>query len=242
MTSLQIKLGRFCENSNAASLALSIKGAEGFCECVCVESAGADAAGGGSGQGGRSGCLPRFKMGGASEQAGALWDCVSCGGAEADCAGCDCGEDPLCALREIGALRMRASSTPLRHLALRPELKLRMIHSHESTIPILPFRSTNSIHPTASVGTSRFAFEVRTVPWRAKMRSPRLENKRIFEDRCRRLPMKEVLASTFPARRKGLSGGSMGRCNNYLEPNLRCKQRLKSNQRSGDCGLRSITK
>jgi len=133
MTSLQIKLGRFCENSNAASLALSIKGAEGFCERVCVESAGADAAGGGSGQGGRSGCLPRFKMGGASEQAGVSWDCdwVAGGGAEGDCAGCDCGGDALCASREIGGLRTRASSAPLRQLDLRPELKLRMIHSHD---------------------------------------------------------------------------------------------------------------
>ena len=137
MTSLQIKLGRFCENSNAASLALSIKGAEGFCERVCVESPGADAAGGGSGQGGRSGCLPRFKMGGASEQAGVSSDCdwAACGGAEGDCAGCDCGEDALCASREIGALRTRASSVPLRQLNFRPELILRMIHSHD-----LPFR------------------------------------------------------------------------------------------------------
>src|ERR1700739_1333141 len=98
-----------------------------------MESAGADAASGGSGQGGRSGCLPRFKMGGASEQAGVLrdCDCVAGGGAEADCAGCDCGEDPLCAFREIGALRTRASSAPLMQLDLRPELKLRMIHSHD---------------------------------------------------------------------------------------------------------------
>jgi len=97
---------------------------------VRVESAGADAASGGSGQGGSSGCLPRFKMGGASEQAGVLWDCdcVAGGGAKADCAGCDCGEDPLCAFREIGALKTRASSTPLRQLDLRPELTLRMIH------------------------------------------------------------------------------------------------------------------
>jgi DNA-binding winged helix-turn-helix (wHTH) protein len=41
-------------------------------------------------------------------------------------------------------------------------------------------RPTDSIHPTASVGASRFAFEARTVPWRAKMRSPRSENKHIF--------------------------------------------------------------
>ena len=132
MTSRQIKLGRFSENSKAAPLALSIKASEGLSERVRMESAGAgaDAASGGSGQGGRSGCLPRFKMGGALEQAGALWgcDCVAGGGAEADCAGCDCGEDPLCAFREIGALKTRASSTPLRQLDLRPELTLRMIH------------------------------------------------------------------------------------------------------------------
>src|SRR6516225_1693594 len=128
MTSWQIKLGRFSENSKAAPLALSIKASEGLSERVRMESAGADAASGGSGQGGKSGCLPRFKMGGASEQAGVLWDCdcVAGGGAEADCAGCDCGEGPLCALREIGALKTRASSTPLRQLELRPELTLRM--------------------------------------------------------------------------------------------------------------------
>src|SRR6201984_398747 len=133
MNSLQIKLGSFSENSKAASLALSIKASEGLSERVRMESAGAGAATGGSGQGGRSGCLPRFKMGGALEQAGVLWDCdcVAGGGAEADCAGCDCAEDPLCAFREIGALRTRASSTPLRQLDLRPELKLRMIHFHD---------------------------------------------------------------------------------------------------------------
>src|SRR6516165_2956193 len=129
MTSWQIKLGRFSENSKAAPLALSIRASEGLSERVRMESAGAGAASGGSGQGGRSGCLPRFKMGGASEQAGVLWDCdCNAGGAEADCAGCDCGEDPLCAFREIVALKTRASSTPLRQRDLRPELTLRMIH------------------------------------------------------------------------------------------------------------------
>src|SRR6516162_4931877 len=127
MTSWQIKLGRRSENSKAASLALSIKASEGLSERVRMESAGGDAASGGSGQGGRSGCLPRFKMGRPSEQAGVLWDCdcVAGGGAEADCVGCDCGENPLCAYREIGALRTRASSTLLRQLDLRPEFKLR---------------------------------------------------------------------------------------------------------------------
>ena len=169
MTSLQIKLGRFCENSNAASLALSIKGAEGFCERACAEFAGADAAGGGSGQGGRSGCFPRFKMGGASEQAGVSWDCdwVAGGGGEGDCAGCDCGGDALCTSREIGALRTRASSAPLGQLDLRHELKLRMIHSHD-----LRFRFCLFAHrqhtPTASLGASRFAFQGRTVPWRSE--------------------------------------------------------------------------
>ena len=125
MTSLQIKLGRFCENSNAAALAFSIKGAEGF--CVCEEPAWTDAEGGGSGQGGRSGCLPRFKMGGASEQAGVLSDCeyVAGAGAEGDCAGCDCGGDALWALMVIGACRTSASSIPLRQLD--PELKLHMM-------------------------------------------------------------------------------------------------------------------
>src|SRR5215472_16531707 len=113
MTSWQIKLGRFSENSKAAPLALSIKDSKGLSERVRMESAGAD--GGGSGQGGRSGCLPRFKMGGASEQAGMLWDC-------------DCVEDPLCAFREIGAVKTTASSTALRQLHLRAELTLRMIH------------------------------------------------------------------------------------------------------------------
>ena len=128
-----MKLGRFFENSKAASLALSIKASEGLSERVRMESAGGDAARGGSRQGGRSGCLPRFKMGGALEQAGVLWDCdcVAGGGAGADCAGRDSGEDPLCAFREIGALRTRASSAPLMRLDLRPELKLRMIHFHD---------------------------------------------------------------------------------------------------------------
>src|SRR3974377_782171 len=86
MTSWQIKLGRFSENSKAASLALSIKASAGLSERVGMESAGADAASGGSGQGGRSGCLPRFKMGGASEQAGVLSDfaCGAGGRSEAD--------------------------------------------------------------------------------------------------------------------------------------------------------------
>ncbi len=64
MNSSQIKLGSFSENSNAASLALSIKDSAGLSERVGTESAGGDAAGGGSGQGGRAGCVPRFKMGG----------------------------------------------------------------------------------------------------------------------------------------------------------------------------------
>ena len=77
-----MKLGSFSENSNAATLALSIK----VNERVGTESAGGDATGGGSGQGGRGGCMPRFKMGGASEQGGAC-DCVGGGDAEgADCA------------------------------------------------------------------------------------------------------------------------------------------------------------
>jgi len=128
MTSWQIKLGRFSENSKAAPLALSIKDSKGLSERVRMESAGVDAASGGSGQGGRSGCLPRFKMGGALEQAGVLWDCdcVAGGGAEADCA--DCGEDPLCAFREIGAVKTRASGIALRQLHLRVELTLRMVH------------------------------------------------------------------------------------------------------------------
>jgi len=94
-----MKLGSFSENSNAATLALSIKGSER----VGTESAegpaaggpavGGPAVGGWSGQGLGAGCLPRFKMGGASEQGGAC-DCVAGGDAEgADCAGCDCGED-----------------------------------------------------------------------------------------------------------------------------------------------------
>src|SRR6516162_7249196 len=138
MTSRQTKLGRFSENSKAAPLALSIKASEGLSERVRMESAGADAASGGSGQRGRSGCLPRFKMGGALEQAGVLWDCdcVAGGGAEADCAGCDCGKDPLCAFREIGALKRRASSTALTQLDLRPELTRRMIHAHQIISPL----------------------------------------------------------------------------------------------------------
>jgi hypothetical protein len=56
-------LGSFSENSNAASLALSIKDSGGLGEDVGKESAGGDAVNGWSGQGGRAGCLPRFKMG-----------------------------------------------------------------------------------------------------------------------------------------------------------------------------------
>src|SRR5580704_15080737 len=92
INSWQMKLGSFSENSNAASLALSIKDSAGdfvgdsagFGERV--ELAGGGASGGGSGQGGRSGCLPRFKMGRPPEQGGVL--CASdCAGTEAaDCA------------------------------------------------------------------------------------------------------------------------------------------------------------
>jgi hypothetical protein len=75
MNSWQTKLGSFCENWNATSLALSIKDSAGVRERVVTESAGRDAAGGGSGQGGRAGCVPRFKMGGTSEQGGVLCAC-----------------------------------------------------------------------------------------------------------------------------------------------------------------------
>jgi|SRR5580704_16123241 hypothetical protein len=92
MNSWQIKLGSFSENSNAATLALSIK----VSERVDTESAEGAAAGGASGQGGGAVCLPRFRMGGASEQGGDC-DCVGGDGAEgvdcAGCAGCDSGED-----------------------------------------------------------------------------------------------------------------------------------------------------
>src|SRR5271167_3554976 len=75
MNSWQIKLGSFCENWNAACLALSIKASAGVSERVGTESAGDDASGGGSGQGGRAGCVPRFKVGGASEQGGVPCSC-----------------------------------------------------------------------------------------------------------------------------------------------------------------------
>src|SRR5271169_4754309 len=71
MNSWQIKLGSFRENWNAASLALSIKGAEGLSEGVGRESAGPDSAGGGSGQGGGAGCPLRLKVG-TLEQGGVL--------------------------------------------------------------------------------------------------------------------------------------------------------------------------
>src|ERR1700680_1749757 len=96
MTSSQIKLGSFFENSNAASLALSIKASEGFSERVGMEAAAGGASGGGSGQGGRAGCAPRFKMGRPLEQGGVLCGC-DCVGGDGDCAGCDCGEDAVCA-------------------------------------------------------------------------------------------------------------------------------------------------
>src|SRR5450755_1352359 len=71
MNSWQIKLGSFWENWNAASLALSIRGAEGGSEGGGTESSGPDSAGCGSGQGGRSGCPAFFKVG-TSEQGGVL--------------------------------------------------------------------------------------------------------------------------------------------------------------------------
>src|ERR1019366_2438269 len=74
MNSWQIKLGSFWENWNAASLALSIKGALGGSEGRGTESAGSDSAAGGSGQGGRSGCPLFFKVG-TSEQGGVLGAC-----------------------------------------------------------------------------------------------------------------------------------------------------------------------
>src|ERR1700730_19071730 len=98
----QIKLGSFSENSNAACLALSIKASEGFSERVGMEAAGGSASGGGSGQGGRAGCVPRFKMGRPLEQGGVLCGCDCAEGDGAEVA--VCGEDPLCACREGGAL------------------------------------------------------------------------------------------------------------------------------------------
>src|SRR5664279_54754 len=74
MNSWQIKLGSFWENWNAASLALSIKGALGGSEGLGTDSAGSDSAAGGSGQGGRSGCPLFFKVG-TSEQGGVLGAC-----------------------------------------------------------------------------------------------------------------------------------------------------------------------
>ena len=71
MNSWQIKLGSFWENRNAASRALSIKGAEGGSGGLVTESADSDSACGGSGQGGRSGCPLFFKVG-TSEQGGVL--------------------------------------------------------------------------------------------------------------------------------------------------------------------------
>src|SRR5580704_273720 len=120
MISWQIKLGSFSENSNAASLALSIKASEGFSERVGVEAAAGGASGGGSGQGGRVGCVPRFKMGRPSEQGGVLCGC-DCVGGGGDCAGCDFCEDAVCACREIGALRNSARSTSSRQLDLQPQ-------------------------------------------------------------------------------------------------------------------------
>src|ERR1017187_1546607 len=71
MNSWQIKLGSFWEHWNAASLALSIKGAEGGSEGRGTESAGSDSSGEGSGQGGKSGC-PLFLKVGTLEQGGVL--------------------------------------------------------------------------------------------------------------------------------------------------------------------------
>src|SRR5579863_399700 len=88
MNSSQIKLGSLSENSNAASLALSIRGSAGLSGRAGTVSAGAgsveDVPDDESGQGGRSGCRPCFKTG-TSKQAGALCagDCVWDGGAEA---------------------------------------------------------------------------------------------------------------------------------------------------------------
>src|ERR1700722_1854654 len=105
MNSSQRKLGSFCENSKAASLALSIKGAVGLSERVGPEPAEGDASGEGSGQGGKAGCGPRFRIGRPLAQAGVSGVCDCVWGAEDDWLGCDCGEDPLCAFRETAALR-----------------------------------------------------------------------------------------------------------------------------------------
>ena len=84
MTSSQIKLGSFSENSNAASLALSIRGSAGLSGRAGTLSAGADAVDDvpddESGQGGRSGCRPCFKTG-TSEHVDALCACDWFGGA-----------------------------------------------------------------------------------------------------------------------------------------------------------------
>src|SRR6185369_2270788 len=80
--SWQMKFGSFCENWNAASLARSIKGAEAGSEGLATGCSGLDSVGGGSGHGGKGGCVPRVNVGGPSEQGGVLdvCDCVACGG------------------------------------------------------------------------------------------------------------------------------------------------------------------
>ena len=72
MNSWQIKLGSFWENLEAASRALSIKGALEGSEGGGAESSGPDSADGGSGQGGRVGCVPFFNVGSSLEQGGVL--------------------------------------------------------------------------------------------------------------------------------------------------------------------------
>src|SRR5271169_3276447 len=71
MNSWQIKLGSRWEKRKAASRALSINGAEGGSGDLVRESAGSESAGGGSGQGGSSGCPLFFKVG-TLEQGGVL--------------------------------------------------------------------------------------------------------------------------------------------------------------------------
>jgi hypothetical protein len=85
MNSSQIKFGSFSENAKAASLARSMSDSAGFGARTApdsAEGAGADEetgeeSGGGSGHGGKFGCLPRFKIGRPPAQGAVLSACDS---------------------------------------------------------------------------------------------------------------------------------------------------------------------
>jgi hypothetical protein len=79
--------------------------------------------------------------------------------------------------RSIYPTRKSNRSTDLDQTCLFPT---QVNTTHDPSIPILPFHPTDSILPTAPLGHRAAPFEAMKVPWRAKMDSPRSDNKHIF--------------------------------------------------------------